>query len=84
MEVRRTGLEAQLADTEGALAANPQVPRLFMLEEEYRRAMLQAELSWVRGVIEDVRAGRLAWSEQWIAEIAAQIGLSSEEKGVSG
>jgi hypothetical protein len=33
--------------------------------------MLGTELGWVRGVIEDLRAGRLTWSEQWLREIAA-------------
>jgi hypothetical protein len=61
------------------------VPRLFLLEEEYRRVMLEAELSWVRGVSRDIRAGRLTWSEQWLLEIAAQIGLPRDEKeGVDG
>ena len=33
------------------------LPRLFLLEEEYRKAMLEAEIAWVRGVIEDLRKG---------------------------
>ena len=33
---------------------NPDLPRLFLLEEEYRRAVLAAELSWLRGVIADL------------------------------
>jgi hypothetical protein len=28
-------------------------------------------LSWVRGVIDDLRAGRLTWSEEWLREMAA-------------
>ena len=31
----------------------------------------QAELSWLRGVIDDLQKGRLTWSEEWLAEIAA-------------
>jgi DNA-binding PadR family transcriptional regulator len=80
LEARAQRLETELADTESALSENPHVPRLFLLEEEYRRTVLQAELSWVRGVVADIREGRLTWSEQWLREIAAQIGLSSEEK----
>ena len=44
LELRAGRLEAELADTQAQLAHNPQVPRLFMLEEEYRRAVLGAEL----------------------------------------
>ena len=46
------------------------LPRLFLLEEEYRKTMLEAELSWLRGVIEDLRDGRLTWSEEWLRELA--------------
>jgi hypothetical protein len=42
------------------------LPRLSLLEEEYRRAVLQAELAWLRGLIEDPRDGRLIWSEEWL------------------
>ncbi len=72
LERRAEKLAATLAETEAELtAAPPGLPRLFLLEEEYRRAMLGTELGWVRGVIEDLRAGRLTWSEQWLREIAA-------------
>ena len=51
------------------LAANPGLPRLFLLEEEYRRAVLQAELAWMRAVSNDIDGGRLGWtttgSEKW-------------------
>jgi DNA-binding PadR family transcriptional regulator len=83
LELRAQRIEAALVDTESALSASAHVPRLFLLEEEYRRAVLDAELSWLRGVIADIRAGRLTWSEQWLLEIAAQIGLPPEEKGVT-
>jgi DNA-binding PadR family transcriptional regulator len=72
LELRADKLAAQLADTESALAGLPEgLPRLFVLEEEYRRVVLQAELGWVRGVIDDLREGRLTWSEEWLREIAA-------------
>jgi DNA-binding PadR family transcriptional regulator len=72
LELRAEKLAATLAETEAELtAAPPGLPRLFLLEEEYRQAMLTAELGWVRGVIEDLIAGRLTWSEEWLREIAA-------------
>jgi DNA-binding PadR family transcriptional regulator len=72
LELREQGLAAELADTEAALAsAPPGLPRLFLLEEEYRKAVLDAQLSWLRGVIDDLREHRLDWSEQWLREIAA-------------
>jgi DNA-binding PadR family transcriptional regulator len=80
LETRAERLAAELADTEAALSESARVPRLFLLEEEYRRAVLEAELSWLQGVIADIRAGRLTWSEQWLLEIAAEIGLPREQK----
>ena len=80
LEVRAEGLAAQLAETEAAVAGAPEgLPRLFMLEEEYRRTMLEAELAWVRGVIDDMREGRLTWSEQWLRDIAAAFDSPQED-----
>jgi DNA-binding PadR family transcriptional regulator len=74
LELRAERLAQELTDTERALAkAPPGLPRLFMLEEEYRKAMLEAQLAWVRGVTEDLRARRLDWSEEWLRETAAQF-----------
>jgi DNA-binding PadR family transcriptional regulator len=80
LELRAERLAATLADTNAALASAPAgLPRLFLLEEEYRKALLEAELGWLRGVIDDLRAGRLTWSEQWLQEIAAAF-LSPNEQ----
>ena len=72
LEIRADKLQEALAASERELAsAPPGLPRLFLLEEEYRKAMLEAEIAWVRGVIEDLRTGRLTWSEEWLRELAA-------------
>jgi DNA-binding PadR family transcriptional regulator len=72
LENRANKLQDALAASEHELAsAPPGLPRLFLLEEEYRKAILEAEIEWVRGVIEDLRTGRLTWSEEWLRELAA-------------
>jgi DNA-binding PadR family transcriptional regulator len=74
LELRAEKLQEALDATEQALAAvDPGLPRLFLLEDEYRKTMLEAELLWVRGVIEDLREGRLTWSEEWLRELAAKF-----------
>jgi DNA-binding PadR family transcriptional regulator len=74
LEQRELRLDSTLAATETELERAPAgLPRLFLLEEEYRRAMLQAELAWLRGVIEDLRTGELTWSEEWLREIGQQF-----------
>jgi DNA-binding PadR family transcriptional regulator len=79
LELRAEALAAQLAETETALQSAPGLPRLFLLDEEYRRTMLAAELEWVRGVIDDLQAGRMTWSEQWLQEIATAFTPPQED-----
>jgi DNA-binding PadR family transcriptional regulator len=71
LELRADALAAELAGAQAQLDGNEGLPRLFLLEEEYRRAMLEAELGWLRGVIADLQDGRLTWSEEWLRQMAA-------------
>jgi DNA-binding PadR family transcriptional regulator len=48
-------------------------PRLFVLESEYVRAVSAAELGWVEGVVDDLRAGRLTWKDEDFAELAEKF-----------
>ena len=82
LEVRAARVAAQLAETKASLASIPaELPRLFLLEEEYRVALLSAELAWLRAVIEDIRSGRLTWSEEWLRQVAEQfISLDESEE----
>jgi DNA-binding PadR family transcriptional regulator len=74
LEQRAERLAAELADSERQFTgAPPELPKLFLLEEDYRRTLLAAELGWVNGVIEDLRSGRLTWSEEWLRELASQF-----------
>jgi len=72
LEERADRLAAELAETEAVFAGNRDLPRLFLLEEEYRRVVLTAELDWVRSVVHDLDAGTLTWTEDWL------MGLFSE------
>jgi len=75
LEARAEALARRLEDLDPAKYAN--IPRLFLVEDEYRRAVTQAELDWARSVIEDLRAGRLTWSEEWIRGVAEELGQGS-------
>jgi DNA-binding PadR family transcriptional regulator len=72
LEERADGLAAELARTEAVFAENPDLPRLFLLEEEYRRALLAAELDWVRSVVRDLDSGALTWTEDWVMGLFAE------------
>jgi DNA-binding PadR family transcriptional regulator len=72
---RTKRLEAIIAGLDATLREmTPRLGRLLLLECEYRRAMNHAELSWVRSLIEDLRAGSLEWNSaallQWAASVA--------------
>ena len=54
--------------------APPGLPRLFLIEDEYRVIMLRAELQWLRGVVDDLEAGRLTWDEEFIRATLADFG----------
>jgi DNA-binding PadR family transcriptional regulator len=66
-------LDERIAAQEPRLAAlraqaPPGLPRLFLLEDEYRAAMLTAEIAWLRGVVADLDSGALTWSREMIEE----------------
>ena len=72
LQERADRLAAELAATEAVFAENPDLPRVFLLEEEYRRAVLGAELGWVRSVVRDLDAGKLTWTEEWVMGLFAE------------
>jgi DNA-binding PadR family transcriptional regulator len=71
LEARAEALASRLRQLE---APTGDLPRLFLLEDEYRRAVLRAELDWVRSVVDDLAAGRLTWSEEWVRSVAERLG----------
>jgi DNA-binding PadR family transcriptional regulator len=75
LENRRTELFRRL-EASGAqmkAARDSGLPRLFLLEDEYRSALMDAELAWLDGVIADLRARKLTWSRAWLREIARRM-----------
>ena len=80
LEQRAETLAAELAETKALFENNPDLPRLFLLEEDYRRTLLQAELRWLRGAIADLRDGRLTWSREWLQQVAAAFQPPDNEK----
>ncbi len=54
--------------------APPGLPRVFLIEDEYRAAMLRAELAWLRQVTGDLAAGRLSWDRTLIEETMRAFG----------
>lgn len=67
LERRAETLAARLREREAVLAA-VELPRLFLIEDEYRLALLRTELDWVRRLAAELHAGTLTWSGEWLAD----------------
>ena len=77
LETRVAALEARPAELEQPA---PGVPRLFLLEGEYAVTLARAEIRWLRGVVADVRDGKLAFpTVEEMLRISAHAGGPSEE-----
>jgi DNA-binding PadR family transcriptional regulator len=59
-------LERRIAAQQARLTAlneqaPPDLPRLFLIEDEYRAAMLTAEIAWLRRVVAEIADGSFTW-----------------------
>jgi DNA-binding PadR family transcriptional regulator len=75
LEARKAAVEGQLAASQAAhaRALASGLPRLFLLDDEYRDAMRAAEVAWLASVVGDLKAKRLAWSAEWLSAVARQM-----------
>ncbi|MEU4241985.1 PadR family transcriptional regulator [Actinoplanes sp. NPDC026619] len=64
--------EARLAAVRGQ--APPGMPRIFLIEDEYRAAMLAAEIAWLRQVTEDLDRGTFTWDLALVEQTLQQFG----------
>jgi DNA-binding PadR family transcriptional regulator len=73
LEQRATALRGQLADIEADLVDTAGLPRVVLMDDEYRRAVITAELAWIDGVIADLRSGALGWTYEEFSYLAAYV-----------
>jgi DNA-binding PadR family transcriptional regulator len=67
-------LEGEVAGLTAVLETMvPKIGRLVLVEVEYARAMRQAELAWVKSLLEDLRTGRLTWDPEAVCQAAANM-----------
>jgi DNA-binding PadR family transcriptional regulator len=77
LRLRLEALIPRLADLEQPV---PNIPRLFLLENEYMAAMLRAEIKWLRSVIADLETGRLEFpTAAELRALGPAIGGPSDE-----
>jgi hypothetical protein len=67
---RAEALREQLAALEANLQSIANLPRAVAMDDEYQRALIAAELTWVEGVIADLNSGALTWTKEALEPFA--------------
>jgi DNA-binding PadR family transcriptional regulator len=84
LERRAEALATQIAGADALVASvRDQVPRVFLVEGEYARALRQAELDWVRSIVDDLASGRLTWDRAELMRISEADRRAAEDGPVS-
>lgn len=74
LQMRRVQLERSVGQRRGELETfGKTVPRLFLIEDEFRLAQLESELAWVSGLIGELENGTFPGVEEWAQRQAAPI-----------
>ena len=85
LETRAGALAAEVAGIAARLEdETARLPRVVLLEEDYRRALRQAELAWVQGVVADLRSGALHWDLDALRDLAARVAAARATEGGDG
>jgi len=73
LEQRASVLRRELARVEQVLESHSgALPRVTLLDDEYRRAVISAELNWLSGVLDDLRSGVLTWNRDEMTSVASE------------
>jgi len=73
-------LESEIAGLNAVLREMmPKIGRLVLVEVEYERALREAEMAWVKSLMEDLRSGKLAWDPKALGQ---QVGGPPREDDV--
>jgi DNA-binding PadR family transcriptional regulator len=64
LEGRAASVREQLAAIDHELARSAGIPRVALLETDYQRTVLAAELRWIEHVVAALTDGTLTWSER--------------------
>lgn len=79
LRVLITSGEASLA----SLRSEHELPRIFLLENEYQMALQKAELAWVKSLVEDMENEQLEGMDSWAAWHAEDRNHKNEQEETS-
>jgi DNA-binding PadR family transcriptional regulator len=84
LEQRAAALREQLAAVEADLRTySGALPRVVLMDDDYQRVMISAELSWVESVAADLRNGDWGWTYEEFEDAAAAF-LPERESLIHG
>jgi DNA-binding PadR family transcriptional regulator len=63
LERRASAIDAEIASVDTLLRGVRDLPRLFLIEDEYAQAMRRAELDWLHRTIAELNDGTLKWPQ---------------------
>ncbi|MGA2809737.1 MAG: helix-turn-helix transcriptional regulator [Terracidiphilus sp.] len=72
-EIRAAALRQELGRLDEERRQAGKLPRLFLLENGYRTALIGAELGWLEAAISDFDSGVLGWDAKWLRDVADQL-----------
>jgi DNA-binding PadR family transcriptional regulator len=81
LEIRAVAVRNALEKLQAEKQAAGDLPRLFLLEDAYRTALLDAELIWLQATIQDLDTGSLTWNEKWLQDVAEKFTPHDPEAG---
>jgi DNA-binding PadR family transcriptional regulator len=74
LEQRASALREQLRAIEADLANVAAIlPRVTLMDDEYQRTVISAQLAWVDGVLADLSTGSLSWSYEDFAALGSYL-----------
>ncbi len=63
LERRASAIEAEIASVDSMLRGVGDLPRLFLIEDEYAQTMRRAELNWLQRTVAELNDGTFEWPQ---------------------
>ncbi|HTV93802.1 MAG TPA: helix-turn-helix transcriptional regulator [Verrucomicrobiae bacterium] len=73
LRARARALREELKRLRAARRSAGKLPRVFLLDENYRIAIVRTEISFLEKLVADMEDGSLRWDQEWIRSIASEF-----------
>jgi DNA-binding PadR family transcriptional regulator len=80
IEARADKIRRHIEELRAIEQAARGLPALFLLEEAYNSALLEAELKWLKALIVELDDGRVTWDDKWLREAGEKFDPEDETR----